>query len=82
MLRQKTQIILLWLGFFHEMMRKDRDDFVDLDYKAMEQYEIAKYGIYFEIENYKEYSNTHFVFGTNYTINDAGVIFDWWRMYG
>ena len=26
------------------MMRKDRDDFVDIDYKAMEQYEIALYG--------------------------------------
>ena len=26
------------------MMRKDRDKFVDIDYKAMEQYEIALYG--------------------------------------
>ena len=26
------------------MMRKDRDNFVDIDYKAMEQYEIARYG--------------------------------------
>ena len=26
------------------MMRLDRDEFVNIDYKAMEQYEIAKYG--------------------------------------
>ena len=36
--------LLIYIGFFHEIMRLDRDDFVDIDYETMKEYEIAKYG--------------------------------------
>ena len=32
-----------FVGFYHEVTRLDRDDFVDIDFEEIKQFEIAKY---------------------------------------
>ena len=32
-----------FVGFYHEVTRLDRDDFVDIDFEGIKQFEIAKY---------------------------------------
>ena len=32
-----------FIGFYHEVTRLDRDDFVDIDFEEIKQFEIAKY---------------------------------------
>jgi len=38
-----THSFYIFLGFYHEVTRLDRDDFVNIDYEAIEQFEIAKF---------------------------------------
>ena len=36
--------VTFFVGFYHEEVRLDRDNFVDIDFEAIKEYEIAKYG--------------------------------------